>query len=70
MQLIEKFKLEAAVLALIFVYILNYYIGKRTNKNMADSWLRSVGPTLMDNFAMVGFDPSHKNMCLLEESPH
>lgn len=52
------------------MYIINYYTGKTKNKNMADSWLRSVGPTLMNHFAMVGFDPSHKNMCLLEESPH
>lgn len=35
---------------------------------MAYTWLRSVGPTLQNNFASVGFDPSGQEMYMLEES--
>ena len=69
-QLISRFKLELLAVALVILYITNFTIGKRKNKDIAYNWLRAVEPTLSHNFAMVGFEEHRENKYMLEESPH
>jgi hypothetical protein len=46
--------LEIGYGVLIGCYLLNFIIGKRSNKNIAVAWYKSVQETLEQNFSRVG----------------
>ncbi|XGW18616.1 hypothetical protein V3C99_002880 [Haemonchus contortus] len=51
-----SYQVEALVLALIAMYLLNYVIGRNTNQSMALEWFDNVRGLLEQQFALVGDD--------------
>uniref|UniRef100_A0A183GGM5 PAT complex subunit CCDC47 n=1 Tax=Heligmosomoides polygyrus TaxID=6339 RepID=A0A183GGM5_HELPZ len=51
-----SYQVEALVLALIAMYLLNYVVGRNTNQSMALEWFDNVRGLLEQQFALVGDD--------------
>ncbi|GBB97251.1 hypothetical protein RclHR1_02950010 [Rhizophagus clarus] len=67
-----KFKLsdfhrEIFMLACVVIYLINYFIGKEINENIAKKWIGAHISLLRDNFALVGIGSSGKP--LLRDGP-
>ena len=50
---IERYKIELAVYATIFISILNFVVGRTMNSRIAFAWLANVQQNMMESFAMV-----------------
>lgn len=48
-----SYQVEALVLALIAMYLLNYVVGRNTNQSMALEWFDNVRGLLEQQFALV-----------------
>ncbi|VDM58608.1 unnamed protein product [Angiostrongylus costaricensis] len=51
-----SYQVEALILAVIAVYLLNYVIGRNTNQSIALEWFDNVRELLEQQFALVGDD--------------
>lgn len=69
----QSYLYESMLISLVFMFLMNYKSGKRTNEVIADRWVRSVMNIVKENFALVGFGdvPSQEDQAvILEESAH
>ncbi|RIA96153.1 hypothetical protein C1645_414004 [Glomus cerebriforme] len=55
---IQDFYREMFMLGCIIIYLINYFIGKGINENIAKKWMGTHISLFRDNFALVGFDNS------------
>lgn len=39
---------------ILLIYALNYILGRKQNRQMAEAWLDEVKPALADNFSVIG----------------
>ena len=46
--------MEVICFFILTIYFLNYYIGRKMNRNLAINWLNEIKPVLADNFAVIG----------------
>ncbi|OZC09457.1 hypothetical protein X798_03414 [Onchocerca flexuosa] len=51
-----SYQVEALVLAILAVYMLNYIFGRTRNRNIANKWFMDVTPLLEEQFTLVGDD--------------
>ncbi|KAK6039278.1 hypothetical protein COOONC_23219 [Cooperia oncophora] len=58
-----SYQVEALVLALIAMYLLNYVIGRNTNQSMALEWFDNVRGLLEQQFALLELDPVSWIIC-------
>ncbi|KAI9197408.1 uncharacterized protein BJ171DRAFT_520205 [Polychytrium aggregatum] len=54
LALLQNFKTEATMLALIVVYLAFHYYGKSYNRKLATAWFKATLPVWEKNFAQVG----------------
>lgn len=69
----QSYVYESMLISLVFMFLMNYKSGKRTNEVVADRWVRSVMNVVKGNFALVGFGetPNQEDEAvILEESAH
>lgn len=69
----QNYLYESMLVSLVFMFLINYKSGKRSNEVIADRWVRSVMNIIRDNFALVGFGdtPNQEDQAvILEESAH
>ncbi|KAI6240149.1 Coiled-coil domain-containing protein 47 [Aphelenchoides fujianensis] len=52
----SSYQVESVMLALIFIYSLNFIYGKSRNHSLANNWYAYSHPILEQNFALVGDD--------------
>lgn len=52
---LSEFKQEGIILSLMLVVIFIHRLGTRTNRKKAQTWIKSLAPTLNREFALVGF---------------
>uniref|UniRef100_A0A915Q4V0 PAT complex subunit CCDC47 n=1 Tax=Setaria digitata TaxID=48799 RepID=A0A915Q4V0_9BILA len=51
-----SYQVEALVLAVLAVYMLNYIFGRSKNRSIANKWFMDVTPLLEEQFTLVGDD--------------
>uniref|UniRef100_A0A8R1U089 PAT complex subunit CCDC47 n=2 Tax=Onchocerca TaxID=6281 RepID=A0A8R1U089_ONCVO len=51
-----SYQVEALVLVILAVYMLNYIFGRTRNRNIANKWFMDVTPLLEEQFTLVGDD--------------
>ncbi|BHF84148.1 Coiled-coil domain-containing protein 47 [Sparganum proliferum] len=66
----DCYTLELLLLGLIFVYLVNFIIGRGTNSRIANAWFAAHKELFESNFALVGDDgqPDSKGGSLTKES--
>uniref|UniRef100_F6Z7A9 PAT complex subunit CCDC47 n=1 Tax=Ciona intestinalis TaxID=7719 RepID=F6Z7A9_CIOIN len=58
----DKYYVEILMALGIFVYLINFFIGKAKNNTLASSWLSHHLDFLHKSFALVGDDPQNKKI--------
>lgn len=54
--------MEALVLAVLAIYMLNYIFGRTKNRNIANKWFMDVTPLLEEQFTLVGDDGTSEDL--------
>lgn len=54
--------MEALVLSVLTIYMLNYIFGRNKNRNIANKWFMDVTPLLEEQFTLVGDDGTSENL--------
>jgi len=62
-----SYYVEILYITAIVAYIINYFIGKRKNEQIATSWASTVSKAFQSNFSKVG---EGKNIGIVKESQH
>uniref|UniRef100_A0A0R3RU90 PAT complex subunit CCDC47 n=1 Tax=Elaeophora elaphi TaxID=1147741 RepID=A0A0R3RU90_9BILA len=57
-----SYQVEALVLAVLAVYMLNYIFGRTKNRNIANKWFMDVTPLLEEQFTLVGDDGTSEDL--------
>ncbi|TMW63641.1 hypothetical protein Poli38472_002582 [Pythium oligandrum] len=63
----DNYYLEMGSWAIAILYVINYFIGRSSNRNVADKWLEEAEPELVKEFAYTGAS-AKSPVGLLEES--
>ena len=63
-----SYTMEIVMIVITFFYVLNYFLGKRSNKNRLDVFVSNVLPTLREHFAKVGLNVEEENQVVVKES--
>lgn len=66
----ESYYLELMILAGLFLYFFNFFLGRSKNQRIAETWYEAFKGQLQDNFALVGDDGKLENSTpgLMKES--
>ena len=51
----NKYKIEAVLVGLALTFLFNFYLGKRVNLKLANSFHARTLPVLSENFSHLGF---------------
>ncbi|KAL4003548.1 hypothetical protein ACH3XW_8075 [Acanthocheilonema viteae] len=57
-----SYQVEALILAVLAVYMLNYIFGRTKNRNVANKWFMDVTPLLEEQFTLVGDDGTSEDL--------
>ncbi|EFO26463.1 hypothetical protein LOAG_02022 [Loa loa] len=57
-----SYQVEALVLSILAVYMLNYIFGRIKNRNIANKWFMDVTPFLEEQFTLVGDDGTSEDL--------
>lgn len=52
--------LELGLASVLVMYLLNYFMGKRTTRRLALSWLVHNKPHFAQNFELLGFEGAQR----------
>ncbi|KAF7261622.1 hypothetical protein EG68_00992 [Paragonimus skrjabini miyazakii] len=68
----DNYHLEMLIVSVLLVYLLNYFVGRTKNMQLAAAWFEAHKPLLDAQFAMVGDDGQAEpaSGTLLKESEH
>ena len=56
----QKYMLELGLASVLVMYLLNYFMGKRTTRRLALSWLVHNKPHFAQNFELLGFEGAQR----------
>jgi PAT complex subunit CCDC47 len=58
----DNYQLEYMALTLVFVYAINYFLGRKSNDSIAESWYFATHSVFADNFAALGRAAYHETV--------